>query len=169
MKWGLTLGKFAPLHKGHQFLIESALLEVDKLVVVIYACDELPQCKLSMRAAWLHSLYPHVEVVLAPNGPKETGYTADIMRSQEHYLLGLLSAYTFDYFFSSEPYGSHISLAFQCINRQIDLQRKNVAISATMIRNNLTKYQDFLSPRVFGDLIPNCLDKSSLCENLNLK
>ncbi|WP_144530121.1 adenylyltransferase/cytidyltransferase family protein, partial [Peribacillus simplex] len=35
-KLGLTLGKFAPLHKGHQFMIETALQEVDELIVVIY-------------------------------------------------------------------------------------------------------------------------------------
>lgn len=33
---GLTLGKFAPLHKGHQFMIETALQEVDELILVIY-------------------------------------------------------------------------------------------------------------------------------------
>lgn len=26
-KIGFTIGKFAPLHKGHQFLIETALLQ----------------------------------------------------------------------------------------------------------------------------------------------
>ena len=29
MKTGFTIGKFAPFHKGHEFLIESALKEVD--------------------------------------------------------------------------------------------------------------------------------------------
>ena len=46
MKLGFTLGKFAPLHKGHQWLIDKALSQVDQLIVVIYACDELPQCPL---------------------------------------------------------------------------------------------------------------------------
>ena len=35
---GLTLGKFAPLHRGHQSLIEKALAETDRLIVMIYDC-----------------------------------------------------------------------------------------------------------------------------------
>ena len=35
---GLTLGKFAPLHRGHQYLIETALAETERLVVLIYDC-----------------------------------------------------------------------------------------------------------------------------------
>ena len=38
-KIGFTIGKFAPLHKGHQFLIETALKEMDKLIVVVYDTD----------------------------------------------------------------------------------------------------------------------------------
>ena len=34
-KVGFTIGKFAPLHKGHQFLIETALKEMDEVYVVI--------------------------------------------------------------------------------------------------------------------------------------
>jgi cytidyltransferase-like protein len=36
MKTGLTLGKYAPLHKGHQYVIETALREMDKLIVIAY-------------------------------------------------------------------------------------------------------------------------------------
>ena len=35
-KIGFTIGKFAPWHKGHQFLIETALKEMDEFYVVIY-------------------------------------------------------------------------------------------------------------------------------------
>jgi HTH-type transcriptional regulator, transcriptional repressor of NAD biosynthesis genes len=33
-KRGLTLGKFAPLHKGHQFVIETALRETDEVIAI---------------------------------------------------------------------------------------------------------------------------------------
>ncbi len=35
---GLTLGKYAPLHQGHQMVIETALAEMDHVIVVIYDC-----------------------------------------------------------------------------------------------------------------------------------
>ena len=49
---GLTLGKFAPLHKGHQLVIETALAEVDELTVVIYDSPEVTPVPLSVRANW---------------------------------------------------------------------------------------------------------------------
>ena len=33
---GFTIGKFAPLHKGHQLVIETAIQEMDEVYVVIY-------------------------------------------------------------------------------------------------------------------------------------
>lgn len=54
---GLTLGKFAPLHKGHQLMIETALQEVDELIVVIYETSVSP-VPLHIRANWIRRLYP---------------------------------------------------------------------------------------------------------------
>lgn len=47
---GLTLGKFAPLHRGHQFLIETALGEVDELVVIAYDSPHVTNVPLPVRA-----------------------------------------------------------------------------------------------------------------------
>ncbi|SHE14051.1 nicotinamide-nucleotide adenylyltransferase [Chlamydia abortus] len=63
-KLGLTLGKFAPLHKGHQFMIETALQEVDELIVVIYETDVMT-IPLHIRASWIRKLYPAVRVIEA--------------------------------------------------------------------------------------------------------
>jgi HTH-type transcriptional regulator, transcriptional repressor of NAD biosynthesis genes len=38
---GLTLGKFAPFHKGHQYMIETALSETHHVIVVIYDVPEV--------------------------------------------------------------------------------------------------------------------------------
>jgi HTH-type transcriptional repressor of NAD biosynthesis genes len=43
-KRGLTLGKFAPLHKGHQLLIETALSEMDEVLAIIYDCYSPQSC-----------------------------------------------------------------------------------------------------------------------------
>ncbi|MDU0352764.1 AAA family ATPase [Paraglaciecola aquimarina] len=114
MTRGLTLGKFAPLHIGHQFLIDFALQHVDELVIVIYACDELPVCPLETRIDWINQLYPNVKVIAAKDGPKEVGYSQAITNKHDAYLKHLLQDYTFDCFFSSEPYGEHVSLALNC-------------------------------------------------------
>ncbi len=36
---GLTIGKYAPLHKGHQLLIETAIKEMDEVYCIIYDTD----------------------------------------------------------------------------------------------------------------------------------
>ena len=46
---GLVLGKFAPLHKGHQLLIERALGSVDRLYVLVYEDDGLSKVSLTRR------------------------------------------------------------------------------------------------------------------------
>ena len=71
---GLTLGKFAPLHKGHQFMIETALQEVDELIVVIYETT-VTLIPLHVRANWIRRLYPEVRVIEAWDGPD--GYSDD--------------------------------------------------------------------------------------------
>ena len=36
LKRGLTLGKYAPLHRGHQLVIETALSEMDETIFINY-------------------------------------------------------------------------------------------------------------------------------------
>lgn len=157
MTRGFTLGKFAPLHKSHQFLIEFALQQVDHLSVVIYACDELPSCSLQTRINWITQLYPTVQVIEAPDGPKEVGYSIEITQKHDAYLKQLLKGQSFDCFFSSEPYGEHISRAFNCKDIRVDQERTNVPISGTQVRSNVNMCAEFLSPLVFDVLVK--LDK----------
>ncbi|MFD1903217.1 adenylyltransferase/cytidyltransferase family protein [Paenibacillus rhizoplanae] len=107
---GLTLGKFAPLHKGHQFMFETALREVDELIVVIYETTVSP-VPLQIRANWIRSLYPAVRVIEAWDGPD--GYSDDREHEirEEQYILGLLKGEQVTHFYSSEFYGGHMSRA----------------------------------------------------------
>ena len=152
-KVGLTLGKFAPLHQGHQYLIEQARTQVDHLIVIIYACDELPLVSLDERVEWLTTLYPDVEVLPAPDGPKETGYTPEIMRAQEAYILKLLAGCKVTHFFSSEPYGEHVSQALGARDVRVDMPRQHIPISATRIRQSWDLAQQYLHPVVYQSLV----------------
>ena len=44
-KIGFTIGKFAPLHIGHQFLIETAIKEMDEFIIVILDKNIISKCK----------------------------------------------------------------------------------------------------------------------------
>lgn len=71
---GLTLGKYSPFHKGHQFVIDTALSEVEELVVLIYDSD-VSNIPLSVRSRWIRQLYPQVKVIECWDGPK--GYPTE--------------------------------------------------------------------------------------------
>ncbi len=150
---GLFLGKFAPFHKGHQFVVESALKEVDRLIILVYDAPETTDIPLTVRAEWIRTLYPDVEVIEGWNSPAETGYTEEIMRKQENYVLDMLNRRRITHFFSSEPYGEHMSKALEAKNCIVDLDRNIVSISATQIRENPFKKRHFLAPEVYKDLI----------------
>ncbi len=151
-KVGLTLGKFAPFHKGHQLLIETAINEVDELIVLIYD-DPVINIPLAIRASWIREIYPDIVVIEGVNSPNDTGYTAEIMKIQEDYVLSILGNRNISHFYSSEPYGVHMSVALNAINRQVDVSRNTVPISATKIRKDPFENKNFIHPKVYSDLI----------------
>lgn len=150
---GLTVGKFAPLHKGHQYLIESALRQVDHLIVMIYGCPDLIHVSLTRRADWIRTLYPQVEVIEAPDGPEEVGDTRRIKALQEAYILSRLNGRRITHFFSSEFYGEHMSRALGAKDCRIDEARAAFPVSGTQVRANYYRQRGWLHPHVYGDLI----------------
>jgi HTH-type transcriptional regulator, transcriptional repressor of NAD biosynthesis genes len=152
---GLTLGKYAPLHKGHQLVIETALAEVDELQVIIYDSPEVTSIPLSVRAGWLRQLYPQVGVIEAWDGPSEVGSSPHITQQHEDYVLNSLRIRNITHFYSSEFYGEHMSRALHAVNRTVDEARQMVPVSATAVRRAPFKYRDYLHPWVYRDLITN--------------
>eukprot|EP00825_Cyclidium_porcatum_P005061 TRINITY_DN12415_c0_g1_i2.p5 TRINITY_DN12415_c0_g1~~TRINITY_DN12415_c0_g1_i2.p5 ORF type:complete len:146 (-),score=17.90 TRINITY_DN12415_c0_g1_i2:43-480(-) len=89
---GLTLGKFAPLHLGHQHMIETAIDEMDHVIVVIYDSPEVTDIPLNKRADWIRNLYPAVEIIEGWNSPNDMGDTPEIKKIQEDYIQPMYSA-----------------------------------------------------------------------------
>lgn len=155
MKIGLTLGKFTPLHKGHQFMIETALSEMDALYVLIYDSPETSNIPLNRRADWIRKLYPQVKVIEGWNSPSEAGYTKEIMEIQDRYILKMAGHLGITHFYSSEPYGEHVSKALNALNRQVDISRARINISGTAIRQDLYANRHFMADVVYKDHITN--------------
>lgn len=149
---GLVLGKFAPLHKGHQYLIETALGEMDEVLVLIYNCPETTDIPLRKRADWIRQLYPRAKVIEAWDGPTETGYTERIKKLNEDYVLQKIKA-PITHFYSSELYGEHMSRALKCVNWVVDMERQKYPISGMLIRQNPAAYKEFLDPIVYHNLV----------------
>lgn len=171
-KTGLVLGKFAPLHKGHQLLIETALKQTDKVMVLIYDCPEVIDVPLNVRAGWIRRLYPQAKVIEAWDGPAESGRKRWIMDRQEKYIAGKVGV-KITHFFSSEWYGTHVSRALNAKNVIVDRQRKKYPISGTKIRRDPFKYKKFVEPIVYRDLVKKIVflgaesaGKSTIAESL---
>lgn len=174
-KTGLTLGKYAPFHKGHQFLFETALAEVDELIVLIYDTNVI-NVPLNIRAKWIRNIYPQVKVIECWDGPQ--GYSNDRAYEikEEEYILKMLNGINITHFYSSEFYGDHVSKALNAIDRRIDEERELIPISATEIRKNTFENRHFLHELVYRDLITKVVflgamssGKSTLTEALAKK
>lgn len=174
-KTGLTLGKYAPFHKGHQFVFDTALSEVDELVVLIYETD-VTEIPLHIRANWIRNLYPQVEVIECWDGPD--GYSSERWFEiiQEEYILKMLDGKKITHFYSSEFYGDHVSKALNAVDRRIDEARNTVPVSATKIRGNSFANKEYISDTVYRDLITKSVflgamssGKSTLVEALAKK
>lgn len=149
---GLTLGKFAPFHKGHQYVIDTALSEVDELVVLIYNTD-VTDIPLSVRSRWIRILYPTVTVIECWDGPKGYSTERSYEIQEENYIIKMLNGRKITHFYSSEFYGEHVSKALDAIDRRVDPSRAQVPISATAIRKDPFGQRDNLDPIVYSDMI----------------
>ena len=169
MKTGLTIGKFAPLHKGHQYLIEKALEEVDHLIVIVYDAPKLTQIPVDVRANWIRTIYPQTTVIEGWHVPQVEGWSEENQQKHEQFVLGLIMGAKIDVFFSSEHYGERMSKTLNCENRVIDMDRNNISISATEIRINAYQYRHFLNPLVYDDFVTKVVilgDNEALKRNL---
>lgn len=149
-KIGFTIGKFAPLHKGHQYLIETAISEMDKFIVVIYETDVI-DIPIEVRANWIKKLYPCVEIRYAINPPKQYGLDKESVNIQMEYLNKIIYDIKPTHFYSSELYGKYVADSLNIIDRRIDNQRKKVNISATQIRNDMSSCKKCLEKIVYQD------------------
>ena len=149
-KIGFTIGKFAPLHKGHEYLIETALKEMDEMYVVLYDTDII-KIDIEKRAEWLKRLYPQLHIIYAYNSPKEYGLDEKSVKIQMEYLSKLIKNIPATHFYSSELYGEKVAEYLNIINRVVDLKRKKVPINAQIIRSNYENNSKYLEDFVLED------------------
>ncbi|MBS1805237.1 MAG: AAA family ATPase [Acidobacteria bacterium] len=138
---GLVIGKFYPPHRGHKFLIETALKAVDHLDILI--CVRADQSiSGDLRQTWLRQLHPSASVIQVDdfgeddNSKAWAEFTRDIL------------GYAPDVVFTSENYGETYARYLGSQHVLVDLSRQEVPISATKVRANPLKHWEFLEPCV---------------------
>lgn len=151
MKIGFTIGKFAPLHKGHQYLIEKGLREMDKFYVVIYETD-VTKISIETRANWIKKMYPEAELIYAKNPPNQYGLDEESVKIQTDYLKEILKGIMVTHFYNSEPYGKFVARDLKIKEVQVDRKREKYPISGTAIRKGIDENESYIEKMVYNDL-----------------
>lgn len=143
---GLVVGKFAPLHAGHQLLVETALAECSRVTVLVYSNPDFPDMPSPVRAGWIRSIYPRLSVHVPTDPPPND---ADDWTHRDFVRRWLLAReIAIDAVFTSEAYGEGFAQVLGVPHRLLDLDRTRVPISGTAIRNDPAAHRDFIHPVV---------------------
>lgn len=145
MTTGLILGKMAPLHKGHEYLINYGLTHCDTLHVVICSLSSEP-IDGDLRYSWILKTFideimedklilHHLKEDWMPQEPSDCVSEDAFFGCWAGVMEGLCKT-KFDYMFASEMYVHRVSQELKCTPVLVDLNREMVPISGTMIRNN---------------------------------
>ena len=149
MTVGLVVGKFAPLHRGHQLVIESARHQSDHVIVAVYDSPQF-EPRVSIRAGWIGSLYPDVETLVLPDScPKGSATKVTAVYAKQWLALRREIATVF----SSESYGERFAHEIGASHTAVDPRRRLVPVSGSSIRADPYAHRRFLEPIVYRDLV----------------
>jgi NadR type nicotinamide-nucleotide adenylyltransferase len=147
----LIVGKFAPLHRGHQYLIDCALRESSKVTVLVYAKPDFTAMPQAMRAGWLKEIYPELTVLEPQKPPPDT---ADDFTHREFVRQFLIdNDLQIDAVFTSEEYGDGFAQHLTVRHRLVDKARIAVPVSGTQVRQDVHAQKGFLHPAVYRSFV----------------
>ncbi len=136
-----------PLHNGHLYLIESAIKQVDELIILVCSIQKEP-ISGELRYQWMKEAVPNAKVVhVTDEVPSYPHEHPDFWAIWTKLLKREIDPKT-EVFFSSEDYGDEVAERLGIEHVLIDQQRKIVPISATEIRKKPLKNWEFIPNHV---------------------
>lgn len=171
---GLVVGKFSPLHRGHEHLIQHALDRCERVLVIGYSQPEWPGCEIARRERWVALRFPHVcniqlddEAVrerckalsvpwraMPPNSADDDTHQDWLAWLVKHVLQEQPDA-----MFASEPY---VEATCERLGRElgrvvspirVDVAREEIPVCATQIRADVHAHRWALAPDVYQDFV----------------
>jgi HTH-type transcriptional regulator, transcriptional repressor of NAD biosynthesis genes len=176
---GLVVGKFCPLHRGHEYLISTALTQCEQLWIISYTRPEFDGLSPAMRQVWLTERFPHTHILVLDQHrldslcqekdttPREipvNDASDDVHRLFLAWLCINVMRTTVDAVFSSESYGPgfaavlsdqftrHHNKDCSVVHVSVDPERKQWPVSGTTLRQSQYTGAHFLSPTVWADM-----------------
>jgi HTH-type transcriptional repressor of NAD biosynthesis genes len=176
---GLVVGKFSPLHRGHELVIRRAFEMCREVVLISYSNPELPGCEACRREQWLAQLFPKaVRLVVTDQWLRERFSHLDgsvnvppndaedlVHRRFVAFLCFEGLGLTVDAVFTSEDYGDgfarqltnyfreHNSGAAEVRHILVDRARNEVPIFGSQIRADLEAHRHWLSPIIYASFV----------------
>lgn len=172
---GLVVGKFCPLHLGHELLIRRATQACGELLVVSYTKPEFPGLEPARRESWLRVQFPQAHIVVLDDArlaalcaargvPARTlPHNEDDGELHRHFMGWLcwtVLDLPVDAVFSSEDYGPGFARVLQQHYAQgavahvsVDPARTLVPVSGTLVRQDPHAHGALLSPVVRASFV----------------
>jgi HTH-type transcriptional regulator, transcriptional repressor of NAD biosynthesis genes len=145
-KTGLVVGKFAPLHRGHELVLQTAQSQCQRVVVLCYSHPDFPTMPSPTRAGWIRALYPNLEVYEPQNPPPNDSSDFAHREFVRHWLED--NSQTVDAVFGSDDYLHGFAAHLGAVPVVVDAARAAVPISGTRLRQAPTGLLGFVSPVV---------------------
>lgn len=179
MLTGLVVGKFCPLHKGHESLIAFAAARCTHLVILSYTSPDLGH-PTEQRSAWLEEMFPRATLLVLDNAvlaafarTTETKVRTlpdndapdEVHREFTGWVCHTMLGVTIHRVFTSEAYGDGFAAALTMYQRDKTGQKQKVLhisydpdrhvfpISGTALRQDANGRQAFLSAGVRTSLV----------------
>lgn len=140
---GLILGKFMPLHRGHQYLVDFGRAYCERLTLLVCSLEREP-IPGELRYQWARELFPDVRVVhVTDENPSEP---------HEHPRFWEMWVETVrrhcpeppEVVFTSETYGFELARRLGIRHVPVDLARELVPVSGTAIREDPLRHWEYL-------------------------
>lgn len=179
---GLVVGKFCPLHRGHELVIDTALNQCDEVLLISYTRPAFEHCAADARERWLAERFPQARLLVLDDGrfavlatkhdwpgPPTLPHNDDSDATHRDFV-GWLCHRVLDRsveaVFTSEDYGDGFAAALTAYFRRqrdaqhadvrhvcVDRARHAIPISGSAIRRDPHTHREHLSPAVYADFV----------------
>jgi HTH-type transcriptional regulator, transcriptional repressor of NAD biosynthesis genes len=141
---GLVIGKFYPPHRGHRFLIETAVRHAAEVDVIICDQDGL-LIPARLRERWIREMVPAARTIIAP----DVHLADDDSKGWAEYTIKILGRAP-DAVFTSEDYGDKYAEFLGATHVSVDRERVRWPVSGTQVRQDPYAHWERLDPPVRG-------------------
>ncbi len=174
MKRGLVIGKFMPIHHGHIALINFAASQCDELIVSMSFTNN-DVIDGDLRFSWIKEIFRNQQAIHIYKIEDDfDDDTLPLDQRTKRWAQRMREVYpSIDLLVSSEQYGEPFAKNLGAEHVMFDCERKNVPVSASLIREKPFAYWDFIPPIVRPNFVkkicfygPESTGKSTMAKRM---